>query len=174
MASATSTATAYDRVPDRGTEPASLAEGDELDRVDVTDLVASGVEDTAGVQWDAFAEEVAPSSGRRDEAHVLAVRLARRAETHRRRPLADLVLAQLTHREQHPGQLPLPEHVEHVGLVLRAVGGSQQPSRAVRGASDARVVPSRDRVEPEEVGPLEQTIELEVAVALDARVGGPA
>ena len=48
----------------------------------------------------------------------------------------------------------------------------QLPGRARAGAgNDPRVVPRRDGVDAEQGGPLQQAVELEVAVALDARVG---
>ena len=39
---------------------------------------------------------------------------------------ADLVLGQLPHREGQPGELPLAQHVQDVGLVLRRVGAPPQ------------------------------------------------
>ena len=40
-----------------------------------------------------------------------------------------LGLGHLPHREQHPGQLGLSQHGEHVGLVLGGVGAPAQPQR---------------------------------------------
>ena len=85
-----------------------------------------------------------------------------------------LVLGQLPHREEGPGQLVLAQHGQHIGLVLGRVGSPEQTPGAVRVPGPSGVVAGRHRVEPERVGPLEQAVELEVAVALDARVGGPA
>ena len=68
-------------------------------------------------------------------------------------------------------ELRLAEHVQHVRLVLRAVGATRDTARAVGPQHDARVVAGGDRVDAERGGPSQQPIELEVPVALDARVG---
>ena len=62
------------------------------------------------------------------------------------------------------------EHVQHVGLVLGGVGAAGHASAAVGARHDAGVVPGGDGVEAERIGSAEQPVELEVAVALDARV----
>ena len=81
-----------------------------------------------------------------------------------------LGLGQLAHGEAHPRQLGLAEHVQHVGLVLGRVGTAAQTPLAV-APDDSGVVAGGDGVEAQLVGPAQEAVELEVAVALDARVG---
>ena len=82
---------------------------------------------------------------------------------------AHLGLRELADREHRTGELRLPEHVEHVRLVLRAVGAADEHV-PLPVAATPRVMPGRDGVEPERVGAVEQAPELDRAVALDARV----
>ena len=64
------------------------------------------------------------------------------------------------------------EHGQHVGLVLGGVGAPRAGGTAVR-AGDPGVVPGGQAVEAEPVGPAQQAVELDGAVALDAGVGRP-
>ena len=113
-------------------------------------------------------ERLAPA-GLGDEAHVLAVGLRRGAQPERRRPVAHLGLGEMPDREQRAPQLALREHVHDVALVLRRVGAAMHEV-AVADGLDAGVVAGGDRIESEQVGALAEPIELQVPVALDARV----
>ena len=94
------------------------------------------------------------------------------------RVVADLVLGHLADREQHAGQLVLAEHGQHVGLVLGGVGAASQSQScsvvAPRVSGHPRVVAGRQTVEAQPVGAPEQPVELDGAVALDARIRRPA
>ncbi len=60
---------------------------------------------------------------------------------------------------------------EHVGLVLAHVDRPVHLDRAVGRGLELRVVPGRDRVEPERERPVEHGGELDLLVAAQARVG---
>src|SRR5581483_8973779 len=153
-------------------ETPTLAHGDELDGVDAADVGTGVVDHSTGMQGEPVTEELAASAGRGDEAHVLAVRLVRRAQAQARGVGAYLGLRELTNREEDARELGLPEHVQHVGLVLGLVGATAQVPPAGVITVDARVVSGGDSVEAELAGPVQEPVELEVPVALDARVGG--
>ena len=94
-----------------------------------------------------------------------------RAQTERRCPVADLRLGEVADREQRAAQFALRQHVHDVALVLgrhrrRDATKQRSPTRL-----DAGVVAGGDGVEAEQVGALAEAVELQVAVALDARVG---
>ena len=121
-------------------------------------IVAPSVSTTRPRGWDPLGQErVAPAT--RDEADVHALRLGRGPQPERGGVRAHLGLRELAHRQQRPGQLALPEHVEDVRLVLGVVGAAREHVAAVRVARHA-VVAGGDGVEPERVGTLEQAPEL--------------
>ena len=108
---------------------------------------------------------------RGDEADVLAVGLGRGAQAEPRprsraprpwsmSPIGNSIRASSAWRQ----------HVQHVGLVLGRVDAPGDAAGAVDRVDDAGVVPGGHRVEAERIGPSQQPVELEVAVALDARV----
>ena len=74
-------------------------------------------------------------------------------------------------RQQRAGQLALAEDVEDVALVLGPIRAPGQAEGAVGPRHDPGVVAGGHRVEPHGLGPPQQAVELQVAVALDARVG---
>ena len=124
-----------------------------------------------GTELDAVAEERLAPATRGDEAHVLTVGLGRRAKAALGSELANARLVDVADREQRPRQRRLVEHVHDVALILRSVGAALQREAAIRRAPDAGVVSGGDGVEAELLGPTQQAIELEVPVALDARIG---
>src|SRR5438046_9752573 len=75
-----------------------------------------------------------------------------------------------TDGEEGPPQLLLPHHVEDVGLILRGIDATAEvpPARVV--APGPCVVARRDEVDVEAVGAVEESLELDVLVASDARV----
>ncbi len=154
-------------------ETPPLAHGDELDGVHLPHRRTGPVDQTTRAQLDARAEErFATSSGSGDEAHVLALRLRRRAQAERTRPLPHLALGQRTDREDDATQDVPVEHVQHVALVLGRVRRPSQARSAVRAGDDPAVVARGDGVEAQCGGPVHQAVELEVAIALDAGVRG--
>src|SRR5579884_1356495 len=149
----------------------ALADGHQLHGVDCADLLARpGVDQAAGLQRGPGADEAGPPVGAADEADVLAVGLHRGGQAELGGPPADLSLGHLPHRQQDVGQLGLAEHGQDVGLVLVGVATPQQGPAPV-ALLHPGVVAGRHRVEPELAGPVEEAVELQVAVALDARVG---
>ena len=130
------------------------------------------VDQAARVQADALAQEGATPTGGGDEAHVLAVGLGRGAQAEaggmgpHRRPWSS------SRPAAAPGRA---RRARACGARSSGPWPGRRPGRCGRcpsGAVDhAGVVTGGDGVEAEGVGPLQQPVELEVAVALDARVG---
>ena len=79
------------------------------------------------------------------------------------------MLGERPDREQRAGQVVLTEHVHDVALVLVAVGAPLQRV-PVAAPPDACVVTGGDGVETELRRPFGEAGELDLAVALDARV----
>ena len=156
----------------RQTDPPSLADRDHLHRSDLTELFAGGVDDTSGPELDAIAEERLAPTGRRDEAHVLAVGFGGRAEFHLGCEPPNLVLVDVADGEQRACQVGLIEHVHHIALILGLVGATLQRVAARRVTADPGVMAGRHGVEAELIRPTQQPVELHVPVALDARVRG--
>ena len=80
----------------------------------------------------------------------------------------------MAYREHQFGQLALVEHVEHVGLVLGPISGPGQPEGAVAPLDDTGVVTGGQTFEAQCPGPDQKPVELDVPVALHARVRRPA
>ena len=79
-----------------------------------------------------------------------------------------------TDGEEGPPQLFLSHHVEDVGLILRGIDATAEVPPASVVAPGSCVVARSDEVEVEPVGALEESLELDVLVAPDARVRCPA
>ena len=153
---------------------AALAHRDELDRLDGAGRAALAVHHLGGVQLHPPGQEPLTALGAPDEAHVLAVRLARGAQPETAGVGPHLVLGHVAHGEDDAGQRVLAEHGQHVGLVLEGVGATAElPRRVGVGGGDPGVVARGQAVEAEAVGPVQQAVELHGPVALDARVGRP-
>ena len=84
-----------------------------------------------------------------------------------------VALGEVAHREERARQLGLAQDVQDVALVLGLVGAAAQ-LEAVGAAGDAGVVAGGHGVEPEQHGPAQEAVELQVPVALDAGVRGAA
>ena len=83
-------------------------------------------------------------------------------------------LGQLADREERAGQLVLAEHGQHVGLVLRRVRAPAQPEAPGSPSRTRRAWwPVATASKPSVAAAIEQPVELEMPVALDARVGRP-
>ena len=104
------------------------------------------------------------------EAQVLGVRFPGDRKPEALGVPSRLGLRHRTDREQGAPDLPLPQHVEHVGLILLAVHPAQQPPRAVVAANPPDVMAGRDRVDAKLLGPAQERPELDQAVAAGARV----
>ncbi len=155
-------------------EATALADGHQLDGVDLTDRGALTVDEAGRAQRDATAQERrSPSAAVGDEAHVLAVGLVRGAQTELGGPSPHLLLGHPADGQEHPLEVAALEHVDHVALVLAGVAPPHDPPLAIGpDPLDAGVVAGGDGVEPEHLGPAQQAVELQVPVALDARVRG--
>ena len=134
--------------------------------------LAVGVLDEAGAHLNVVAQ---PGAGVAfgDEADVVGVRLLCDGETAFCRLRTHLCLGGgVSQREPDVLELLVGEHAEHVGLVLRPVGGAVQFAVAVFGGDDAGVVAGHHGVEAEGEGTLEERGELDLFVAVHAGVGG--
>ena len=152
----------------------ALAHRDQLQVIDRAEVVAGAmVDQPPGVERQPVAQEPAAALVRADEADILAVRLGRGAEAQSGRFAPHLLLGEVADRKGAAGQLVLAQHGEHVRLVLQRVGPPTELEPAGCGRP-AGVVTGGHGVEPEGHGPVEEPIEFEVAVALDAGVGGAA
>jgi len=81
-----------------------------------------------------------------------------------------LGLGESADRQHGARQRVLIEHVDHVALILGGIGPAQETPRTV-DLLDAGVMSGGHGVEAENVSALEESIELEMTVALDARIG---
>ena len=116
------------------------------------------------------AQEALPAGSLGDEADILAFGLCGGSQPEFGGELAQFNLAVVADRKPQAGQVSLGEHVEHVGLILRAVDTALQPSSAALGA-DANVMARDQPVEAQPAGTVQQHVELDVPVAGNARVG---
>ena len=106
-----------------------------------------------------------------DEADVLAVGLGRRAQAEGRGPVPHLGLGQVPTGSRTWASCGLAEHVEHVGLVLGAVGAPGRRDGVPSGRSTTRAWwPVAIASKPRARARSQEPVELQVAVALDARV----
>ncbi len=105
------------------------------------------------------------------EAEVLALGPAGHLQLRPGGDLAHLGLGQLGERKAQAGQGSGAQRREHVGLVLRVIGGAgQQRARAVVG--DPRVMARDEPRRPQAVGQGDHRVDAQLAVAEDAGVGG--
>src|SRR4051812_26305240 len=148
-------------LPHRVAERAGMRSDDGAGRVDEVSL-ADEVGSTA-------LDECRVVSARH-EAHLLGVRLACHRQSEPLGMRAGLVLRHPPEREQRPGELPLPEHVEDVGLVLARIRAAEQMPPAVVAMDVPRVVAGRDEIDPELAGAAEERAELDLLVASNAGV----
>ncbi len=98
----------------RHTEAASLADRDQLDRRHLADRAAGGVDDVTRMKRQPPLQELVATTGGGDEAHVLAVGLAGRA------------------------QAELGGHRSQLGLVGEAADGEQRAAQRLPGRACAR------------------------------------
>ena len=115
-------------------------------------------------------QELLPSTRAGDETHILAVRLGCCSQAEIGCQQTHVGLRELADRKAHPSELGLVEHVQHVALVLGRVQPPSQRPAAVRTERHPGMVPRGDGIEAELVGPGQQTIELEMPIAFDARI----
>ena len=154
---------------------AALAHRDELDRLDGSGRPPLAVHHLGRVQLDPPGQEPLATLGAADEAHVLAVGLARRAQPEPVGVGPHLVLGHVAHGEDDAGQRVLAEHRQHVGLVLEGVGApAELPADDAHDPPTTRAWwPVARRWKPSRSARCSRTVELHGAVALDARVGRP-
>ena len=150
-------------------EAAPLADREVLHALVAADDCAVGVDHQAGLRVEALVDERAVVAAG-DEADVGAVGLVGHGEVVALGDGADLVLAQLADREAGHREGALAEGVEEVGLVLVGVEAAVQGGAAV-DIRDARVVAGGEPVGAERFGLVEEAVELDVGVAVEAGVG---
>ena len=122
------------------------------------------------MRWPGVEERLAPV-GPGDEAHVLAVGLVGGPQAQLGGPATHLGLVQVADRKSGAGQVGGGEHVQHIGLVLGRIGATTEAG-AVGGGHDPGMVAGGDGIEAQRPRPSRQLVELDVPVALHARVGG--
>ena len=109
----------------------------------------------------------------RDETDVLTIRFPGVEKAQPVRQLPGLRFMERSQREPGVGQLLLGQHIEHVALVLAGVQGLFQEKAAVF-LFDAGIVAGDDGVAAHEGRPVIEPPEFQIAVAVDAGIGGPA
>ena len=118
--------------------------------------------------------EEGPVVGPRHEAHLLGIRLGGHRQPEPSGVVTGDRLRLVPQRKDGPRQLLLPQHVQHVGLVLGPVGAPQEVPATRRIQLGSHVVPGGNEVHPQLVGALQESPELDVGVAPGAGIGGPA
>ena len=83
---------------------------------------------------------------------------------------AHLAFLQLAHREQHAGELLLPQAMQEVTLVLAGIEPAQQPVASI-GRVDARVMTRRDLRRAQAHGVVEERLELDLGIAQHVGIG---
>ncbi len=151
------------------TDPAALSQRHHLDRGNLAEHRSGSVDDGALAERDARPEERLAAAGLRDEAHVLAVGFCGSAQTERRSTIADLCLGEMADGKQGPSEFALRQHVHDVALILGGIRATMHEV-AIADRLDTGMVASGDRIESEEIGTLTEAVELQVAIALDARI----
>jgi hypothetical protein len=135
-------------------------------------LTSRSINKATGMKRYPVSEKGLSAAGLGDEADVLAVRLGGGAQAELLGTPPHFAFVHVTHGKQDPAQLILGQHVQHVGLVLGRIEAPAQLIAAAFG-DDPGVVTGGDCVETQLVGPAQQAVELEMAVASDARIGRP-
>lgn len=105
-----------------------------------------------------------------NEADILTLGLGRRAEIEVGGDRSDVGLCHCPHRQEQTPQNQLVDHMKYVGLVLGAIDPTRK-SRAARRVEDTGVMPSGDPIETQRVGSTNKSVELEVPITFDTRVG---
>ena len=129
---------------------------------------AAGVDDVTGAHRLSLLEKL-DAAALLHEADVHALGLVRGAEPEPGRVGSHIGLGELADREHRTRELSLTEHVEHVRLVLGAIGATGELVLPPV-LENARVMTSGQQIEAERVRAVEEAPELDRAVALDARV----
>ena len=118
-----------------------------------------------------MAEERFAATSFADEAHVLAVGFGCGTQTKFARSLSHLGLGQMSDRKQGVGQFFLVQHVHDITLIFGHVSTTNHPPHTRWLTLDPSMVAGGDCVETQQTGPLRQSVELQVTIALNARVG---
>ena len=108
-----------------------------------------------------------------DEADVLTVRLIRVHKAAFRRNAPHLALAQPAERKRQPRQLLLTKVTQHIALILCLICRLFEVKAPASVLLDAGVMPGREPVAVQLLRPVQQPVEFEIAVAVDAGVWRP-
>ena len=159
------------RHAERHADAAALPYGVAVVAVVLTEHVALGVYDVAGsVDVGAVLLHEAGVVVVGDEAHILALGLLGGQQAEAAGMVSHLVLRHVAEGEEGARQGVGCDGKEEVGLVLRGVDGGEELRSAVFGGADACVVTRGKVGRTQRHGTGEQHLELEHAVALDARI----
>src|SRR2546423_1217458 len=152
--------------------PGSLPDGERPDaRMGPHDRAVGPLDRTGNERLrSAIAHEVAVVAGSETDVHAFGLCRGGEAKTRRDRSRLGLV-TKLAYGELDPHELPLAEHVERVGLVLRSIARAEQMTAPVIAGRDPGVVPGRESITTELADDVvEERIELDVLVARHARI----
>ncbi|MEZ5323221.1 MAG: hypothetical protein R2698_14345 [Microthrixaceae bacterium] len=152
-------------------EPATLSNRDQLHRVDLAERDTRVIDHRATMQGDALAEEGGATAPRRqDETDILALGLRGGPQSACSGHVANLPFGHLPDGELDVGEHISGDGVQHVALVLRRVDPPREsPTSAMTHPTG--VMAGRNRVEAQRARPIDQPVELDRTIALDARVG---
>ena len=149
-------------------QSAALADGVVLDAAMLADYRALAVKREAGTVCNARADKGAVVACG-DEANVGALALLGDCELVSGGDRTHLSFAQTAHRKQGHRQRLWAERVEEVGLVLLRVNATQELC-SVLAAYDSRVMSGCDPVGLQRASLVEEAVELDVGVAVEAGV----
>ena len=144
---------------------------DQFDCRNITEHLAGGIDDSCSTERDPRPEEGFATAGVGDEAHVLTVGLGSGAQTQRCSPRTHLRLGEVPNGKDRAAQFALRQHVHDVALVLRRIGAAMN-IQPITDRLDPGMVTRGNRIEAEEIGALTEPLELQMAIALDARIRG--
>ena len=154
------------------TQSTTLSDGHELHGINGAELGSRFVDDACGTERNSVTEERFTTSRLADEAHILTVGLGGGTQAEFAGSLAHLRLREMTYGKQRVGKLTLIQHVHHIALVLGGIRPAHDSPHTGWLSLDARMVARGNGIEAEQARALRQTVELEMTIALDARIGG--
>ena len=153
-----------------GHHTAALANGHQLGRVTRPEFLAGhSVDDGRCRQGRTLAQEDLTTLGGFDETDVLAIRLVPRAKSETLGLNADVGLFEVANGQEQHGQLLFSQIPQDVTLVLLVIRAAHQEVAAVT-TFDLRVMPGRHGVESQASRAIEEQVELDVSIALDAGI----
>jgi hypothetical protein len=151
-------------------DASSLTDRHEFGRVGRTyDLTSHSVDNGGSCQFNTLAQKNFAALGRFNEADVLAVGFVPSAKSESFSVSTNFALVHTANGQHQERQLVLAQIPEDITLILLVVSTAREKMLSP-ACHDLRVVTSGDRVEAETDSSLEEQVELNMAIALDARI----